>query len=163
MSGRDKFLTRTITLVSDVQRQTLANLAANLPIYSDKPLEVVIREQVKKRGLDANARYWAGPLRDIAEQAWLNGRQYNATIWHEYFKEQFLPEDDDLESLAEAGLVKEGYRKRDFTPDGTPVLVGSTTDLTVRGFALYVQQIEAFGANLGVEFTASPNELRGMQ
>lgn len=35
--------------------------------------------------------------------------------------------------------------------------MGSTKDLTVRGFALYLQQVEAYGATeLGVRFHANP-------
>jgi hypothetical protein len=40
------------------------------------------------------------------------------------------------------------------------MLVGSTTQLTKPGFALYLTQVEAFGGNMGVEFSASPNEVR---
>ena len=61
-------------------------------------------------------------------------------------KSDFLPEE------FEEGITKEGYRKWDYTSSGDRFLVGSTTDLTVKGFAIYLQQVEAFGANLGVMF-----------
>ena len=152
---RDKFITRTITLWSDVQIQTLRHLAANLPCDPLKPLEVVIREQVKARKPDQNALMWAGPLRDMAEQAYSAGRSYSADVWHEYLKRELLPEECDAE------LCKEGYRKWDFTPGGERVLVGSTKDLTIKGMAQYITQLEAFGASLGVQFHANPNEARG--
>lgn len=149
---RSKFQERKLYLVSDIQRETILNLVRNLPADSVRPLEIVVREKTKTRGLDANARMWVGPLRDIAEQAWVGGRSYTAEVWHEHFKKEFLPEEFDAE------LTKEGYSKWDYTPGGDRVLVGSTTQLTVKGFAQYMTQVEAFGANLGVEFSASPNE-----
>lgn len=157
MTERSAFKTRTITLYAELQRNTLMAIIPNLPLSDDKPLEVVIREPVKVRKPDANARMWAGPLRDIAEQAWVNGRQFSAEVWHEHFKREYLPDFDALEFEL---LTKEGYRKWDIDPAGNRVLIGSTTQLTTRGFAAYLQQIEAEGASLGVMFSANPREGR---
>jgi len=111
-----------------------------------RPLQVVIREEPKKRKSDQNALMFAGPLRDISEQAWLDSRQFSIEIWHEYFKRQLLPETYDAE------LCLESYSKWAVDPAGDRVLVGSTTQLTVAGMARYIEQIHAFGANLGVQF-----------
>lgn len=150
---RDKFQTRRIVLRGQQQLQAALALLPNLPLDADKPLELVVREEVKSRKPDQNALMWAGPLADIAEQAWVEGRQFSAEVWHHHFKESFLPEEYDPELCKD-----EKYRKWDFTPAGERVLVGSTTDLTVKGFAQYLEQIYAYGANLGVIFRASPNE-----
>jgi hypothetical protein len=93
---------------------------------------------------------WVGPLADIAEQGYLKGRTYIAEIWHEYFKRKYLPEQFD------PAKCMDGYRKWDYDPDGERLIVGSTTKLTKAGFAEYLTQVEAFGANLGVRFTESP-------
>ncbi len=112
---------------------------------------MLVREEVKGRKLDQNALMWVGPLKDIAEQCWIDGRSYSADIWHEYFKEQFLPEEFDQE------LCKnEQYRKWDESPGGRRLLVGSSTDLTIKGFAQYLDQIHAFGGSMGVEFHEVP-------
>jgi len=103
---------------------------------------------VKARKPDQNALMWVGPLKDIAEQAWVNGRQFSDEVWHHHFKTLYLPEVFDAE------LCKEGYRKWDWSPSGAKVLVGSTTELTVRGFAQYLEQVYAEGAGMGVEFQA---------
>lgn len=150
---RQKFNTRVIRLVGPQQAHTAVALIPNLPIYPDAPLEIVIREEKKMRGPDANARMWAGPLKDIADQAWVSGRQFFAEAWHELFKREYLPEDDDSE-LPE--LAKDGYRKWDIDPGGNRILIGSTTQLTKKGFARYLQQVEAFGAGLGVHFHEAP-------
>ena len=167
---RQRFTERKIVLLSAVQLATALALLPNLPLDPAYPLEVVVRERVKGRKLDQNALYWAGPLRDIADQAWLDGKQFTAETWAHFFKREFLPEDELVPDggvpavlvnrpIVE-GLSKDKYAKWDFTPDGERILVGSSTQLTIRGFALYLEQVIAFGASLGVQFSASPNEGR---
>ena len=141
------YLTKTIRLIGASQKEVAINAIQNAPIDSEYPLEVIIREEQKARSLSANALMWAGPLNDIANQAWVHGRQYSALIWHEYFKEQFLPE------FANPEITKEGYKKYEETPDGRRILIGSTSKLTKHGFSLYIENIYAYGANLGVRFT----------
>lgn len=154
MSARQKFNERKFRLVGAQQVSAILALLPNLPIDTDKPLELVIREEVKARKPDQNALMWSGPLADIEEQAYVNGRTFTATVWHEHFKAEYLPEEFD------ADLTKEGYTKYDFTPSGDRVMVGSTKELTIKGFAQYLEQVIAFGANLGVRFHANPNDRR---
>ena len=144
---RTEYLTKTIRLIGQLQQETAINSIKNAPIDNEHPIEVVIREEQKGRSLSANALMWAGPLNDIAKQAWVHGRQYSALIWHEYFKEKFLPDFPDPKQ------VKEGYKKYEETPDGRRVLVGSTNKLTKYGFNLYIENIYAYGADLGVRFS----------
>lgn len=157
MSARPKFATRKIRLVGALQVMTAQAMLTHLPIDPDHPIELIAREEVKTRKLDQNAAMWAGPLKDIAEQAWVNRRQYSIEVWHELFKAEYLPETDDPD-LAELVKDPDTWRKWDHTPKGDRVLVGSTTQLTVKGFARYLQQVCAYGAQLGVEFHMSPND-----
>lgn len=144
---RADYLPKVIRLVGKLQADTAISAIQNAPIDIERPLEVIIREEQKGRSLSANALMWAGPLNDIATQAWVHGKQYSALIWHEYFKEKFLPE------LPDSKQVKEGYKKYEETPDGRRVLVGSTNKLTKHGFNLYIENIYAYGADLGVRFS----------
>ena len=144
---------QTIILVGESQRALALRRLESIPVGATPLLEVVFREHKDARSLDQNAAMWAGPLRDIAEQAWVNRQQFSAEAWHEHFKREFLPEDDDPE-IDE--LVKDGYRKWTILPTGDRVLTGSTTQLTRKGMARYMQQIEAFGARMGVLFHAAP-------
>ena len=144
---RTDYLPKIIRLVGKLQADTAINAIQNAPIDIERPLEVIIREEQKGRSLSANALMWAGPLNDIASQAWVHGKQYSALIWHEYFKEKFLPDFPDLTQ------VNEGYRKYEETPDGKRILIGSTQKLTKHGFSLYMEQIYAYGADLGVRFS----------
>lgn len=145
---RDTFQPRTIRLVGELQLATLKSLLAHLPLDPVKPLEVTIREEMKPRKPSANALMWVGPLADIAEQAYYNGRQFSAEIWHETYKRLYLPESYDSE------LCREGYQKWAFDPTGTRILMGSTTQLTAKGFSQYLEQVMADGASMGVMFSA---------
>jgi hypothetical protein len=146
---RDPFMTRTLRLIGSAQVDTAIQVIRNAPIDPMRPIEVLIREQPKTRHADQNNLMWAGPLKDIAEQAWIDGRRYSAEVWHEHFKTEYLPEE------FEEGITKEGYRKWDYTPKGNRVLIGSTTGLTVKGFAQYLEQVMADGAGHGVMFKAA--------
>lgn len=137
---------RTFLLYGASQLAAVQAQLGNLPLDEEDPLEVVIREPVKPRKKSQNDLMWAGPLRDIAEQAWVQGQRFTADVWHEQFKRDFLPEEYD------PALCKEGYVKWRITPRGDRALVGSTTMLTVKGMAQYLTQVEAAGAELGVEF-----------
>ena len=143
---------RTIALVADLQKQTAINAISNLPVGQN--LEVVIRETVKARTPDQNALMHAGPLNDIAQQAWVNGRQFDALVWHEFMKEQHLPDEFIEPNIHELVKNIEKYQKWAIDPAGKRRLVGSTTQLSKRGFGIYLEQIYAYGASLGVQFTA---------
>lgn len=151
---RQKYPTRPFLVRTEDQRERVIATARNMPLDQDYPVEVVFREPQKQRTPTQNERMWAGPLRDIAEQAYVEGSTFSAEVWHEHFKEQYLPEEYDEE------LCREGYRKWDYSPSGKRILVGSTTQLTTKGFADYMEQVYAFGASLGVMFTAAPGDGR---
>lgn len=144
------YKTRTIRIL-DKDRRSLAIAAIeNAP----DGVEVVIREPVTTRSQSQNALMWSGPLRDLEEQAWVHGRQFSAEVWHEYLKALYLPEetDPDIENLVTNVRV---YKKWDISPKGDRVLVGSTTQLSKKGMSDYLDKVYAFGAGLGVMFSAT--------
>lgn len=144
---REKFQTRRIILRGPQQRDTLLSLIPHLPLG----LEVVIREEVKVRGLDANGYYWLR-LGEIAEQAYSDGKQYSSDVWHEYMKRYVMP---DMITTKD-GVVRSKWLE---SPDGRTVAISTT--LLERGcFAEYTTAVEAFGAGLGVMYSANPNDLR---
>lgn len=151
---RQPFITRKFILSGTGPQQLAIACINHVPLDFDMPLEVLVREQVKARKQDQNSLMWVGPLADIEEQAYVEGRTYSAEVWHEWAKREFLPEEDDRELGL---LVKDGYRKWDTTPSGERVLVGSTTQLTVRGFSHYMEKLYAHGASLGVKFRERGN------
>jgi hypothetical protein len=140
---RPAFQTRQILLRSQQQLDTLLFLIPNLPLDADKPLEVIIREQVKQRGLSQNALYWMR-LHEIAEQGWFQGKLYSSDVWHEYSKKHIMPE----EIITKDGEIMSKWVE---SPDGSRVVI-STTQLAKACFAEYTEMVEAFGAGLGVRF-----------
>lgn len=148
MTKRPEFAQRKFRAVTPQVIDGVIALLRNLPIDSVKPLEIVVREEVKARKLDQNALMWVGPLKCMAEQCYLEGKAHSAEVWHEYFKRELLPDEFD------PTLCKEGYEKWSHGPTGERYLIGSTTQLTVKGMANYLEQIFAFGCNLGVKFNA---------
>lgn len=87
----------------------------------------------KKRTKAQNRRYWGGGvLKQIAEQAVINGKTYPAEVWHEQFKRQFI------------GVIE--------LPNGD-VIGKSSTGLSTKEFCDFSDQVEAFAATeLGVRF-----------
>ena len=143
---RQTYPRRVILLRTESDKRTAMTIIDNAPLDGIKPLQLTLGEEVKARKPDQNSLMWAGPLKDIAHQVYLDGRTYSPELWHEYFKKEYLPEEFDPE------LCKEGYQKWDYDPSGDRVCIGSTTELTVKGFSQYLEQIYAFGAEQGVHF-----------
>lgn len=116
----------------------LAFVKANAKTCLEKgePLRVIVTSDEKKRNAEQNRFYWGVALRDISEQAWIDGKQFDKDAWHEYFSRKFgVCEDLTL-------------------PDGEIITRRkSTTQMTVGEFSTYVNQVQAWAANhLGVEF-----------
>lgn len=146
-SDRPAFQERPFYLIDMAVRQRAIAAISNAPIDQIRPLQILIREAPRKRKPDQQALLFAGPMRDIAEQAWFEGRQHSVEVLHIWCKRQFLPEEFDPEQCLE------GYQKWDVDPSGERILVGSTKQLTVKGYSNYLEQVYAFGAAMGVMFT----------
>ena len=99
----------------------------------------VLTISLRKRTKAQNRRYWGnGVLKQIADQATVNGRLYSAETWHELMKKKFI------------GLVE--------LPDGS-VIGQSSRDLSTTQFSEFCSQVEAYAATeLGVVFYDLPNE-----
>lgn len=132
-------LYREFTLRAPAAWQALAAfVAANARscIERGKPLRVIVTAEERRRTLEQNARLWAAVYSQIAEQAWVDGRQFPKEVWHEWFAERHMPR---VEMVMPDGEIR-SRRK-------------STTELTVAEFAEYMQTVEAEAATeLGVQF-----------
>ena len=142
---RQKFITRAVIL-SNSSRDVALAMVRNAP----DGVEIVARDPVKARGLDANGYYWLR-LGEIAKQAWFNGRQFEADIWHEHAKREIM--NDTI-------TTKDGVQRSKWIemPSGLPTVI-STTQLEKGCFADYTNEVEVFGAELGVMFSANPRQL----
>ena len=141
------FKTRIVKLAGKVQLEAVFAILRNLPLGAD--LEVVIRKAVKQRGLPQNAYYWLR-LGEIADQAWVDGRQFSKEVWHEHARQEVMPE---MVTLKTGEVVSKWVEM----PSGKPVVI-STTQLERKCFADYTTAVEAMGSDLGVQFSANPQE-----
>lgn len=91
----------------------------------DEVLEVTVSIHKTKRNIEQNKLLHA-MLSEIASQAWVNGKQYNAEIWKDFFKREFL------------GVVE--------LPNGQ-VMAVSTSKLKVKAFAEFVQKVEVYAVS----------------
>ena len=111
-----------------------ANAAACLE--KGRSLRVIVTEEEKKRTSEANRFYWGPVLTTIAEQAWVDGRQFGRDTWHEHFAREFLPKTEMVLPYGEIILRRK-----------------STTELTVSEFSEYLHKVQAEAAQtLGVIF-----------
>lgn len=144
----DKYQTRIINLIGQAQKDIAKAAIDHAPFG----VQMVLRDQPRVRNSGQNNLYWH-LLGEIAEQAWMkdgagNDRQYSADVWHEYAKQKIMPE---------TIKTKDGEQRSKWLemPDGK-VTVISTTHLDRKCFADYITALEAFGAGLGVLFSAQP-------
>ena len=139
---------RTFILLNEMVRQNALTVISNLPV--DGSMQVVIGLKKKVRTPDQNSLMWAGPLKDISEQAWVDGKQYSDIVWHEQFKREFLPEEDDPE--LDRKVTKAWKGKWACDSKGHKVLIGSTTQLSTYGMSEYMTELEAYATlELGVK------------
>jgi hypothetical protein len=140
-----------------INNETTLNMALSLISCNWKsmqesghPLEIKLYEHRNSSTYEQQKLMWVR-LHEIAEQVWIDGRQFTAETWHEHIKRMLLPEED-----GPGKCCRKGYKKWDFLPNGEKVLIGSTNGLTTFGKHEYQVQLEAFGAELGVMFSIDP-------
>lgn len=147
---------RIIVFRNLLQVETACKVANNMPL--DGTMQAAFGPYHDPSTEDQRKAMFAGVLKDISEQVFLDGKWFSKDAWHELCKEAFLPEEDDPD-LPEMVKDPANYRKWAFSlTTDRRVLVGSTKDLTRKGMATYMRQIEAYGATEhGVHFHLPPS------
>lgn len=112
-----------------INQQVFPFLKANLQDGALWVLEIKRRKRTQKQ----NRRYWGnGVLAQIAVQAVVNGKQYEAEVWHEQFKRMFI------------GVIE--------LPNGQ-VIGQSSAELDTAKFCEFCDKVQAHAATeLGVTF-----------
>lgn len=97
---------------------------------------MIVTSDEAKRNAEQNKRLWGYLYKHIAEQAWVNGHQFDKDVWHEWFARKF-------------GVLVEMT-----LPDGEIISKRkSTTEMTVGEFTHFMDEVEANAAmELGVVF-----------
>lgn len=100
----------------------------------ESPLSVTIQEHKDKHSHDQRKK-WHAMVRDIAQQAWISGRQFDDEVWKEHLKRDFL----GMEAVTlPSGEIIERAR--------------STSALNHEEYSELIEQTYAIGAELGVIF-----------
>jgi hypothetical protein len=117
-------------------------LKLNASVFASKgtPLRVIVTEEEMDRLDEQIAYYFGVTVKTIAEQVWINGRQFDKDAWHEELAKKFLPTRELL------------------LPDGEIILKRSSIargKISLKKMTAYIQEVEAYAASeLGVEFAA---------
>jgi hypothetical protein len=115
-------------------------LKSNAAAFVEKgtPLRVIVTEEEMDR-LDVQIAYYFGPLmKQVCEQAWVEGRQFSKEVWHEHFAKLFLPAKElvmpDGEVVVKRGSIARGQ-------------------ISLKKMAEFTREVEAFATTeLGVVF-----------
>jgi hypothetical protein len=121
-----------------VWNAVVAFIKANAPVFADKgePLRLIVTAEEKQRNAAQNRFYFGAVLKQVSEQAWVDGKQYDKDTWHEYFARKY-------------GILDELT-----LPDGEIITRRkSTTQMSVGEFSEYLDNVQAYaGETLGVQF-----------
>lgn len=124
---------------SPIEAKQLVDLLkqnAGAAVERGKPLRVIVTVEDRRRTPEANAFYWGVVLRQISEQVWVNGKQFDADTWHEFYAQAYCPHTD---VVLPSGAI---FSRRK-----------STSDMGQKEFAEYITRVQANAANdHGVSF-----------
>lgn len=131
------FVIRDAAILANMVAAVSANWQA--AVDAGAPLGINVAPYRKTRSSEQNALMWVW-LGQLADDAWVGGKQYSAETWHEHIKRELLPETN-----------ARGDHKWESTPDGGRRCVMSTTRLTDAEMSDYMHALGAFAASVGVE------------
>lgn len=107
-------------------------------MHAGRPLHLMIFDEEQKRNNHQNRYYWSAVIAQIAEQVWVDGKQFSKETWHEYFARKHCPM---IEFVLPDGEI---IRRRK-----------STGEMTVKEFSEYTTAVQAEAAtDFGVRFLA---------
>jgi hypothetical protein len=105
-------------------------------MHADKPLHIIVFDGEQKRHNLQNRYYWKAVIEQIADQAWVDGKQFSKDTWHEYFARKHCPM---IEFVLPDGEIIQRRK--------------STSEMTVKEFSEYTTTVQAESANeFGVRF-----------
>ena len=90
--------------------------------------EIVLRPYKSQRSIEQNKRLWK-ICQTLAESVFVNGRQFDSEVWHEYCKRTFI-----------------GYNEMTLPSGEVTLQAISTTTLNTAEMTTYQNQIQAWAA-----------------
>lgn len=134
-------LSRTFVIRGEEQARALHNfLKQNASAMAEQGQPLEVRVSVwKPRASDAQRSLIWVINQQIADQAWVAGRRFEAETWHEHAKRELLPE-----------KTNKGVDKWRVLANGDRVLHMSTESLDREEKTVYIDKLLAFAGSLGV-------------
>ncbi len=121
---------------------TLAYQRAVALIADGKEVRIRAEEAEDERSLQQNRFYWGVVLKEIAEQAVIDGARWTAEAWHEYGKRTYLGY--EIKRIVIAGRKRKAVSRQ----------LRSTTKQSVKRMSKYLDELMAFAVtDLGVRFS----------
>ncbi len=106
------------------------------------PVHIKVCEAELNRTVEANRYYWGIVLKEVSEQACIDGQRWSVDAWHELFKRQFLGY--EIIKFKIAGKKKTQVKRQ----------LKSTAGLKIKAFSLYLDKVIAFAVtDLSVQFS----------
>lgn len=153
MTPRNKFLTRTILLVGQIQQETAMAALRNAPLDSERPLEVVIREGKDLKSREQEDRYHA-MLGDIAKQCQHLNMKLDLDTWKRLAIDQFK-----RETLKEPEVCAKYWARNQLNVmpslDGAAIIVlgEQSRRFPIGVAAAFIEWLFALGGERGVKWT----------
>lgn len=121
---------------------------ASAMVEQGTPLAVRVYEYVPRASDEQRALIWI-VMGQIASEAWVKGRQFDAETWHEHAKRLLLPEE-----------TAKGTAKWRILPDGSRALAMGTEDLDRKEKSAYIDALLAWAAaDLGIDIHIKEKEI----
>lgn len=120
----------------------LAYEKAQVLIADGKEVRIRAEEAEDERSLQQNRFMWGVVLKEIAEQASIDGKRWTAEAWHEFGKRTFLGY--EIKRIVIAGRKRKAVSRQ----------LRSTTKQSVKRMSKYLDELMAFAVtDLGVRFS----------
>lgn len=131
-----EFVLKNSSIWSVIVEFIKANAARYM--HAGHPLHIIVFDGEQKRHSLQNKYYWKAVIEQIADQVWVDGKQFSKDTWHEYFARKHCPM---IEFVLPDGEIIQRRK--------------STTEMTVREFSEYTTTVQAEAASdFGVRFLA---------
>ena len=120
----------------------LAYEKAQALIADGKEVRIRAEEAEDERSLQQNRFMWGVVLKEISEQASIDGKRWRAEAWHEFAKRTFLGY--EIKRITIAGRKRRAVSRQ----------LRSTTKQSVKRLSKYLDELMAFAVtDLGVRFS----------
>ena len=138
---REKYPTRKVRIVGELQRDTAIAILQNAPLDANKPLEMILREEKCKRTLEQSAKFHA-MCGDVANQKQWGGKKLSLDQWKVLFVSGHTVATNGSSEIV-PGIEGEFVNIRE-----------STANMTLSRLSSLIEYVYAWGSENGIMWGA---------